>query len=455
MQITSPTAIDTLIKGNRNYFKARKSIPLTHRLLHLKQLQHALQKHEQALFDALWQDLHKSKEEAYLTEIGLVKQELKLAIRHLKRWARPNRKRTPLHLLPSWSKITYQPLGHVLIISPWNYPVNLLLMPLIGAIAAGNTVTLKSSSSVPATEEVLSKIINESFTKEYVSMVSGERPVYEHLLQQRFNLIFFTGSPMMGKVVMEAASKFLTPVVLELGGKSPCIIDKGAKLEVAAKRVAWGKFLNAGQTCLAPDYLFLHQSIQHDFIELLKKEIKALFGEQAQESPYFGRIVHTTAFERLEGYLKDGELLLGGKTDKRQLYIAPTLMKLKDKEVPIMENEIFGPILPIMSFSTLAETTQYINAREKPLALYYFGKNASIIDNTYSGGAIINDTMIHAGSHHLPFGGVGNSGTGSYHGKQSFLAFSHAKSVMKTTTLFDIPLRYAPYKAFKLVKKVL
>ena len=447
--------ITSTLQKQRAYFLSGATQSLAVRKDLLRQLDEALHRYDKQLADALWQDLHKSYEEAYLTELSIVYGEIRNHLRHLSHWARAERKSSPLAILPATSRIIKEPLGNTLIIAPWNYPVQLLLNPLVGAISAGCTAMLKPSPYVPNVSRVLTEMIRATFPEEYIAIVEGNRQVNQMLLAERWDLIFFTGSPSLGKMVMEAAAKHLTPVVLELGGKSPCIIDKSADLEVAAKRVAWGKSLNAGQTCIAPDYLMIHEEVKDKFLKLLVKEWKHLLTKDPQKAKHFVRIVSDKALERLIGYLDNGTIYHGGKYDKATRYLSPTILTDVQENAPVMQEEIFGPIFPVLTFKDLDEVISFVNKREKPLALYYFGKDdQKILRHTSSGGACVNDVIMHIVNHKVPFGGVGNSGMGSYHGKDSFLAFSHRRSVISTPTWVDMPFRYMPYKLFKLIKKM-
>ena len=351
-----------------------------------------------------------------------------------------------------------EPLGCTLIVSPWNYPVQLLLNPLVGAIAAGCTAILKPSPYVPAVSRVLEEMIADTFAPEYIAVVQGNRVVNGELFRHRYDLVFLTGSPSLGKIAMAAQARYLTPMVLELGGKSPCIVDKGANLRLAARRIAWGKCLNSGQTCIAPDYLFLHQDIKAGFIAAFREELRRLYPSGTETSEYFVHIVKESAFDRLQGYLQDGRVVAGGHYDRERLWMEPTLLEDVSPEAPVMQEEIFGPIFPILTFREREEVEAFVNGREKPLAFYYFGPSPAaweIIGRTTSGGACINDTIMHIANSHLPFGGVGNSGMGSYHSERSFLAFSHERAVVKASSRIDFPFRYMPYKFFGLIKKLL
>lgn len=448
--------IEQIHDAQKAFFRSGKTLDYAFRRQMLQRLDSALHTYEKMLTDALWTDLHKSYEEAYLTEISIVYGEIRNHLRHLRRWMRPVRKPSPLSIFPARSKVITEPLGNALIIAPWNYPVQLLLNPLVGAISAGCTAMLKPSPYVPHVSAVLSKMIRTTFHEEYIGIVEGHRDVNTALLAQRWDLIFFTGSPDLGKKVMLAAAKHLTPVVLELGGKSPCIIDQDADLKIAAKRVAWGKSLNAGQTCIAPDYLLIHADVRDEFLRLLKQEFENLLGSNPQETKHFVRIVSDHAFERLSGYLQDGTVYYGGKTDARERYFSPTILTGVHPDSPVMQEEIFGPIFPVLTFTDLQQAVDFIANREKPLALYYFGKQSKrILKYTSAGGTCINDTIMHIVNDHIPFGGVGNSGMLAYHGKDSYLAFSHRRAVVTTPTCLDLPFRYMPYSLFKWVKKIL
>ena len=447
--------ISTTCSKQKQFFRSGATLPLCFRRQMLRKLSDAMHQYEKPLAEALWTDLHKSYEEAYLTELSIVYGEIRNHLRHLRHWAKLERKSSPLAIMPASSRIIKEPLGNTLIIAPWNYPVQLLLNPLVGAISAGCTAMLKPSPYVPNVSRVLTEMIRATFPEEYIAIVEGNREVNQMLLAERWDLIFFTGSPSLGKMVMEAAAKHLTPVVLELGGKSPCIIDKSANLEVAAKRVAWGKSLNAGQTCIAPDYLMIHEEVKDQFLKLLVKEWKHLLTKDPQKAKHFVRIVSDKALERLIGYLDNGTIYHGGKYDKATRYLSPTILTDVQENAPVMQEEIFGPIFPVMTFKDLDEVISFVNKREKPLALYYFGKDdQKILRHTSSGGACVNDVIMHIVNHKVPFGGVGNSGMGAYHGKDSFLTFSHRRSVIKTPTWVDMPFRYMPYKLFKLIKKM-
>ena len=458
MKETTEQQIKELLIGHRSYFKTNETLDVSFRIDNLKKFKKAILSFENKISEALWKDLHKSKEEAYLTEISIVLQEIDNHIRHLKKWASPKNVPTPLHLLPSSSKIIYEPLGVALIIAPWNYPFQLLMNSFVGSISGGCCAILKPSPYTPAIAEVMEEMIRQTFDEKYISVAQGGRDVNRILLEQRFDVIFFTGSPDLGKIVMKAAAQYLTPVVLELGGKSPCIVDAKANIDMAAKRIAWGKMINAGQTCIAPDYLFVHTSVKQELLLKIEKYITHWFGENPQESPYFPRIVNNNAMIRLQKLMKNGNIVFGGQVNLAEKYISPTIIDEVKPEFPIMQEEIFGPILPVMTFDKMDTVIEYIQSNEKPLAFYYFGKNTDakvVLRKTSSGGACINDTLLHITNHHLPFGGVGNSGTGKYHGLESFRAFSNARAVVTSPTWFDLPVKYVPFKFFEWVKKIL
>ena len=395
-----------------------------------------------------------------MTEISIVKGEIKSHIKNVCRWARRRKACSPLKLFPSRSYTVKEPLGNSLIISPWNYPVQLLLNPLVGAISSGCTAVLKPSPYVPNVSQTIADMISESFPQEYIAVVQGHRDVNTALLAQRWDIIFFTGSPDLGKTVMTAAAQHLTPVVLELGGKSPCIINKDADIDVTAKRLAWGKTLNCGQTCIAPDYILIHKEVKDAFIKAFDRELKVLHGEDIMTDKHYVRIVSDRSFERISGYFKDGDIIYGGRTDAKTRFIEPTIIENMPLDSPVMTEEIFGPLFPMITIEDnfLETATSFVTSREKPLAFYYFGKESDgwdIIRHTSSGGGCINDVIMHIANENIPFGGVGNSGMGRYHDKDSFEAFSHTRSIVATGTRIDLPFRYMPYKMFKLVKKLL
>ena len=459
LENTSTQEIKTIVEAQRAFFRSGETLSLKFRQRALCALSKAMKIWESRIAEALWKDLHKSYEEAYLTELSIVLGEIDSHLHHLKRWMLPKHVGTPVKMMPSRSKVMAEPLGCTLIMAPWNYPVQLLLNPLVGAISAGCTAVLKPSPYVPHTSKVLEKMIKETFRPEYIAVVQGNRDVNTALLAERYDLIFFTGSPQLGRTVMRAASENLTPVVLELGGKSPCIVDKDANIGMAARRIAWGKSLNAGQTCIAPDYLLVHEDVKEPLVAALKKEFACLLGPNPKEAKHFVRIVNERAFDRLVGYIEGADVVMGGDYDRSERYIAPTIIDHVDVDSPIMQEEIFGPIFPIVTFRTTDEAIHFVQEREKPLALYYFSESKQsirkVLKHTSSGGTCINDTIMHIANEKLPFGGVGASGMSAYHGKESFRVFSHYRAVVTTTTRLDLPFRYMPYKFFKWVKGLL
>lgn len=460
---TSQERITEILASQREFFSKGATLSVKFRKEQLRKLAQAIDKFEKPLADALWTDLHKSFQEAYLTEIGLVKGEISEALKGVSRWSRRKRVHTPLTLFPSSSFIVKEPLGCALIVSPWNYPVQLLLNPLVGAIAAGCTAVLKPSPYVPNVSAVLEELIRSVFPVNYVTVVQGNREVNKVLFGSRFDMIFFTGSPALGRQVMAAAAQHLTPVVLELGGKSPCIIDKSANIKIAARRVAWGKTLNAGQTCIAPDYILIHEDIKEAFIKEFAAQVEYLHGKEIKDSEHFVRIVSDKAFERVKSYLACGSVLYGGSTDSSDRFIEPTLLDNVPLDSPVMTDEIFGPIFPVITIHEKngpfkEQVEAFIKEREKPLAFYFFGSEKDgweLIHRTSSGGGCINDTIMHIANGNLPFGGIGNSGMGHYHGKLSFDAFTHERSIVKAPTWIDLPFRYMPYKFFALIKRMM
>ena len=454
---TPAERITAIRAAQKVYFRSGATLGERFRRTMLRRLDQALGQWERRLCDALWEDLHKSPEEAVLTELSIVRGEVRNHLRHLGRWMRPERRPTPLKLQPSTSRILSEPLGTALIIAPWNYPVQLLLNPLVGAISAGCTAVLKPSPYTPYVSATLHAMIAEIYDEEYIAVVEGHREVNTLLLGERWDLIFFTGSPELGRVVMESAARHLTPVVLELGGKSPCIVDRGADIPVAARRIAWGKCLNAGQTCIAPDYLLIREELAEEFIDAFRDAVRRLLGDDPRQSRHYARLVNDRAFDRVASYLGQGTVRVGGESDRAERYIEPTLLTKVDPAAPVMREEIFGPVLPMIPFREQSEIVDFITAREKPLALYYFGpekQGREILAHTSSGGACLNDTIMHIVSEALPFGGVGNSGMGRYHGRESFDAFSHRRAVLETPTWIDLPFRYMPYRMFRWVRHI-
>lgn len=460
MENTSFEHIDAIVAQQKAYFATGATLSVKFRRQQLGRLLEALKKWDRAICDALWTDLHKSAEEAYLTETSIVLSEVREAYSKVARWSRREMKLPTLSVLPSMSYVVKEPLGTTLIVSPWNYPVQLLLCPLVGAIAAGCTAVLKPSPYVPHVSEVIGRMIAETFKEEYIAVVQGNRDVNGRLFSHPFDLIFYTGSPAVAHTVMEAAARHLTPVVLELGGKSPCIIDRTANIEVAAKRIAWGKTLNSGQTCIAPDYILIHREVKEAFVTAFGRQLKALHGSDVQKSSNYVRMVSDRAFQRVSSYIEQGRVVCGGHTDAAERYIEPTLLDDVSLEAPVMQEEIFGPVFPMITLddeqnSFAEKVIAFVNSRPKPLAFYYFGKESvgwQILRRTSSGGACINDNIMHIVNTHMPFGGVGNSGMGRYHRRESFEAFSHRRSVLVSPRTVDVPFRYMPYKLFKFIK---
>jgi aldehyde dehydrogenase (NAD+) len=445
----------------KNFYLSNKTRDISFRILMLKKLKEEIIKSEKEIEEALYLDLHKSSVESYITEVGFVLSEINLCIKKLKKWSKPKRVSSSITCFPSKARIISEPYGLCLIISPWNYPFQLLISPLIGAISAGNCAILKPSEHSPNTSKVIKKILDRVFPPEYVFTALGEKEVSQELLEKEFDYIFFTGSSSLGKLVMEKASKHLTPTTLELGGKSPCIVDKDANIEVSAKRIAFGKFLNAGQTCIAPDYLFVHKDIKNVFVKEIIKSIKEFYSEESINSKDYGRIINQGHFLRLRKMLDDGKVIYGGDFNEEEKFISPTLIEDILLDSDLLKEEIFGPILPIISFENIDTLIQELKVKPKPLALYVFSQNKKvqdkIINNISSGGVCVNDTIMHIVPQTLPFGGVGNSGMGSYHGKKSFEAFSHKRSILNRKTWLDLALRYPPFTESKkkIVKKVL
>ncbi|MDI6050051.1 aldehyde dehydrogenase [Flavobacterium sp. XS2P24] len=426
----------------------------------LKKLLHNIIENEEAIIKALYDDFKKPAFEAVLTETNYVISDLKETIKNIDSWAKPKKVFASLLNFPSSDFIYSEPYGNVLILSPWNYPFQLALCPLVAAVAAGNKVTLKPSELTPNTSNIISKIITETFAVKDVVVITGDATIAQELLNQRWDYIFFTGSVAVGKIVAKAAAENLTPVTLELGGKSPCIVDETANLELSARRIVWGKIINAGQTCVAPDYILVHHKMKATFVKLLIQEIEKALGTNPEESSDFARIINLKNWERQLRLLENQEILFGGQSNKETLYLAPTLLDEPKMDSLVMKEEIFGPILPILSYESKSDIEKIISSFEKPLSLYLFSQNKSFIDEVlqkYSfGGGCINDTVIHLANNRLPFGGVGNSGMGAYHGKLSFDIFSHKKAIVKKGTWLDLQMRYAPYKdKLKTIQKLL
>lgn len=454
--------INLIFKKQKKFFESGRTINVDYRIKNLKKLNDIIKKNEDKILSELKKDLGKSNFEGYVTEVGILYDDINFHIKNVKKWSSEEKRKSPIVYYPSKSYIYKEPYGVTLIIGPFNYPFQLVIAPLIGAISAGNTAIIKPSENSRNIALLLEKLINENFPEEYLRVVNplGGKETVSLLLDKPFDYIFFTGSVRVGKLVMQKAAQHLTPVTLELGGKSPCIVDSDAKLKLAAKRIVWGKFLNAGQTCVAPDYLCVHKSVKDELLKLIINEIRIQFGENVRNSEDYPRIVNKSSLERLSGYLNDGKIYYGGNIDEDNLYMEPTLIIKPDLNSPLMSDEIFGPILPILVYEDLDNVIKFINHREKPLALYYFSESKKkikyVLTSTTSGGVTINDTIIHVANPNLPFGGVGNSGVGKYHGKESFETFTHNKSVMKRGTFIEFNIRFAPYKnKLNLVKRIM
>ncbi len=450
----------SMLHTQRAYFQTGDTKDVEFRIRQLKKLYQWITVHEQEIMDALYMDLNKSNFEAYATEIGIVKEEIRYTLKHLRKWAAPKRVPTPITQFPSKSFIYPEPYGIVLIMSPWNYPFQLTIAPLVGAICAGNCAVVKPSAYSPHTTKVMADMLRELFQEKYIAVVEGGRQENQALLNEKFDYIFFTGSVNVGKYVMEKASAHLTPVSLELGGKSPCIVDETADLKLAAKRIVWGKFLNSGQTCVAPDYILVQNSVKDKLVRYMEKYIRKMFGKDPMQNPDYPKMINEKHFNRVLGLMERAHVVCGGGSDVDMLKIEPTVLDQVTWESPVMQEEIFGPLLPVLTFYDIEEAIQMVNARPRPLALYYFTKDkqreAMMLKQVSYGGGCINDTIVHLATSHMPFGGVGNSGMGGYHGKDSFDTFTHKKSIMKKSVRLDIPIRYAPFKnKLNILKKLM
>tara|TARA_R110002020_G_scaffold86758_2_gene214203 strand:- start:7011 stop:8381 length:1371 start_codon:yes stop_codon:yes gene_type:complete len=448
------TQISQTVSDLRASFDTGRTKPIEWRRAQLHRLKAMIEDNEGAILDALHADLGKSAFEGRLTETGTVLSEIDHALKHLKGWMRPARVWTPITAQPGRSMIRPEPLGVVLIIAPWNYPFNLMITPLIGAIAAGNCAVLKPSEISAHTSRVIARLIPEFMDTDAIRVVEGAAETARELLDQRFDHIFYTGGESVGRIVMKAAAEHLTPVTLELGGKSPAIVEAECDLGLAARRVAWGKFLNAGQTCIAPDYVLVQENAADSFIAGLKTAITEFFGADPKASPDYPRLVSDRHFARVRDLIADGAVAVGGESDAATRYIAPTVLTGIDPQSPVMREEIFGPLLPVLTYRSIEEAIAFVTARPKPLALYLFSNTKAVrekvLDETSAGGVCINDVVMHLAVPGLPFGGVGISGMGAYHGRASFDTFSHKKSVLVKSEWFDLPLRYAPFTAAKM-----
>ncbi len=437
------------IEKQRRFFESGKPLSIAFRKEALRRLGRAIRLYENEIYAALKQDLNKSRTEAFMCEIGMTLSELSHTIRHVEKWARKKSVPTPLAQFSAESFTVQEPYGVVLIMAPWNYPFLLCMSPLIGAIAAGNCVTVKPSAYAPATSEVVRKLLQFCFPPEYITVVEGGRAENQALLDQRFDYIFFTGGVAVGKEVMAKAAKHLTPVTLELGGKSPCIVDKTAKIDLAAKRIVFGKLLNCGQTCVAPDYILVQREVKEDLVQALKKWIIRLYGADATQNDAYVKMINQKHFERVCGLIDAEKVVFGGEWDEETGKIQPTILDNVQPEDAVMQEEIFGPVFPILTVESMKEAERFVREREKPLALYLFTQDKALMQRFLThvsfGGGCINDTIIHLASSHMGFGGVGQSGMGSYHGRKSFETFSHEKSIVRKHTWMDLPVRYTPY----------
>lgn len=462
-EITSSNErIADVFKKQKQFFETGETKSLDFRLQQVRKLKEAVITYESRIEEALYKDLHRSPQMTYYAEVGMSLKNITQTLRNLRKWAKSKRIAASHEMYPlSKCRVQYEPFGVVLLISPWNYPVLLNIGSLVAALSAGNCAILKPSEISLNTSLVIGKMMREYFDEEYVAVLQGGPDVAEELLKYSFDYIMFTGGTKIGKIVMEAAARNLTPITLEMGGKSPCIVDEKIDMTKSAKRIVFGKFLNCGHTCIAPDYLFIHEKIHDRFIEEIKKWIVEFFGENPQQSPDYGRIINQKHFDRIAKYMKDGKVIFGGETDDENLFIAPTLLTDVNPDSDVIQEEIFGPILPIFSYGDIEDVLKFIRERPKPLALYLFSNSSSlqekIITETSSGGVAINDTITQFVSMNLPFGGVGASGMGRYHGKYGFETFSHHKGIMKQTNLIDLKMKYPPVtdKSIKLLKWVL
>lgn len=452
----SQSETDDLVAAQKAFFDAGITRSYAFRKGQLNTLKAAIKRHEKSLIEALHSDLRKNEFEAYGTEIGFVYSDISHTLNHLRQWMQPKRVNTPLQFMPGSSRVLPDPLGTVLIISPWNYPVNLILSPLVAAIAGGNTVILKPSEIAPATEAAITRLIEETFEPEYIAVIRGEGQALGPQLIERHHLdhIFYTGSTGVGSIIMKHAAKQLTPVTLELGGKSPCVVDETANINWAIKKITWSKFVNAGQTCVAPDYVLVHASKKEALVAGITKQLEAMYGSNPQQSPDFPRIISHKRFDAIVKYLGTGKILAGGQHDRSDKYIAPTLLETEGLDLPVWEEEIFGPVLLIRSYQTPEEALEIIARNPYPLAFYLFTSSKAserfFIEKVRFGGGCINNGLIHLGNHDLPFGGVGFSGMGQYHGKAGFETFIRPKSILKSGTWFDTPVWYPPVKSWYL-----
>ena len=452
------TDISELKTRQNAFFETGGTADVGERINKLKQLKKLVESKEKEISEALYKDFEKPEFETYITETSFILSELKFFIKNLKKWTKPEKVKSSWLNYPSKDFIYPNPYGVCLVLAPWNYPFQLTVSPAIGAIAAGNTVVIKPSEFTPNTSAIITELFEEVFPQEWVMVVEGGVEISEELLEQKWNYVFFTGSVPVGRIVAKAIAGDLTPATLELGGKSPCIIHSSAKIKLAAKRIAWGKFINAGQTCIAPDYLLVDASVKKQFIEALQKEIVSLFGKDQTNSPDLARIINKKHFDRLKNLMQGQKCLFGGHTDAENLYLSPSLIDEPDLDSEIMQDEIFGPLLPILSYTSEEDIEKTIRHFPRPLSLYVFSEekdfSEKILEKYHFGGGVVNDVLVHIANKNLPFGGVGDSGYGAYHGKYSFDTFTHKKGISKRATWLDIPLRYPPYSGkLKLAKK--
>lgn len=458
--VTSEVDIPSLITSQKAFFEAGNTLDVSERISKLKTLKKLIEAREEDISAAVFADFRKPEFETYVTETALILSEIKHTIKKLKKWAKPKKVKSSFLNFPSRDYIYSQPYGIVLVLAPWNYPFQLSVSPAIGALAAGNTAVIKPSEFAPATSQLTKEIFAEVFPEEQLSVVLGGVETSEELLKQKWDYVFFTGSVPVGSIVAKAIAPNLTPATLELGGKNPCIIHSSAKIDLAAKRIVWGKFINAGQTCISPDYILIDKRKKTEFTEAVKREIKAAFGEDIKISADYARIINQKNFDRLEKMLEGQTIITGGETSRDENYFAPTLLNEPSLDSDVMQDEIFGPILPVLSFSEETEIDSIISRYPDPLALYVFAEDENfsekILTKYHFGGGAVNDVVVHIANKHLPFGGVGSSGYGGYHGKFSFDTFTHKKSISKRATWIDLPLRYAPYKGkLPLIKKLM
>ncbi|MDO5409697.1 MAG: aldehyde dehydrogenase [Lachnospiraceae bacterium] len=447
------TGIEKTVKRQQQYFATGKTKSYAFRMHALLLLEKTIRSHEKELNEALKKDLNKAQMESYMTETGMVLSEINYLKKHLFGWMQNKTVRTPLAQFPSHSFEMKEPYGVVLVMAPWNYPFMLLMEPLAGALAAGNCAVVKPSAYSPHVSAVIKKMLEEVFPAGLVAVVEGGRAENKELLDQKFDYIFFTGGVKVGQLVLEKAARHLTPVTLELGGKSPCIVDQTANIRLAARRIVFGKYLNAGQTCVAPDYILVHESVKDELVKYLKFYISVMLGEKPLQNEEYPKIINEKHYDRLMGLLEGEHAVVGGKGSRRQLKIEPTVLTEVTEASPVMQEEIFGPILPVLTWQYLSNAEKFINSRPKPLALYLFTRNRKtrkqLLKNISFGGGCVNDTIIHLATSRMGFGGVGGSGMGSYHGKYSFDTFSHTKSIVKKSCLLDLPMRYHPYTFWK------